>query len=127
MLNLYRSSTINPPRPARSSPGSKIMKRHQDVRHPLPPVIGERDGTRGSRATMVSSTNGLDQTIMFLMNRQLGSDVVLDRQPQHCAPRPIAVEVASLMDSFNVGLAPNVCVGHDRFHDSSSGTPRTRD
>ena len=62
--------------------------------------------------------NGLDQTITFPMNRKLGNDVVwtVSYNTAHHGPSPL--EVASPTDSLNVGLAPNVRVGHDRFHDS---------
>lgn len=115
-LNLYRSSTINPAT-GEVKPGSKIMSVTRTFAIHYRPSSASVTEPRfwGNDGEL---HNGLDQTITFPMNRKLGSDVVwtVSYNTAHHGPSPL--EVASPTDSLNVGLAPNVRVGHDRFHDS---------
>lgn len=115
-LNLYRSSTTNPTT-GEVKPGSKIMSVTKTFAIHYRPSSASSDEPRflGKDGAY---HNGLDQTITFPMNRKLGNDVVwtVSYNTAHSGPSPLGV--ASPTDSLNVGLAPSVRVGHDRFPDS---------
>jgi hypothetical protein len=115
-LNLYRSSTITLAT-GEVKPGSKIMSVTKTFAIHYRPSSASATVPRfwGNDGEL---HNGLDQTITFPMNRKLGSDVVWTVSYNTANHGPSPLGVASETDSLNVGLAPSVLVGHDRFPDS---------
>jgi hypothetical protein len=113
-LNLYRYAHVNPTTGV-TTPGKLIMSVTKTFAiHYRPSSIG------GGESRFMGADhqlhNGIAQNVSFPVNRNLGTDVVwtIGYNTDNSGFAPLHGS-GSPMDSLNVGLAPKVRVGHDRF------------
>ena len=123
-LHLYRASTTNPST-GEVTPGSPITHITRTFNIKFRPSSDPGCGldTNGVAEEFRGSDgmchHGLDQTVVFPISRTLPLDVVwgVSYSSDNSGPNPIGGSNAP-QDSLNVGLAPAVRVGLDRYQDS---------
>jgi hypothetical protein len=122
-LHLYRASTTNPST-GEVTPGPPITHITRTFNIKFRPSSNPSCGTENGVVTEFVGSDGLchhglDQTVVFPISRTLPLDVVwgVSYSSDNSGPNPIGGSNAP-QDSLNVGLAPAVRVGLDRYQDS---------
>ena len=122
-LTLYRASTTNSST-GEVMPGSPITHITRTFNIKFRPSSNPTCGTENGVVTEFVGSDGLchhglDQTVVFPINRTLPLDLVwgVSYSSDNSGPNPIGGSNAP-QDSLNVGLAPKVRVGLDRYQDS---------
>ena len=115
-LNLYRYSKTNP-KTGEVKPGRLITSVTKTFRIHYRPSAQSTSESRymGNDGVL---HNGIAQNITFPVHRDLAGDVVWTVAYNTNTSGVHPLGHASPMDSLNVGLSPEVNVGHDRFPDS---------
>ena len=120
-LTLYRASTTNSST-GEVMPGSPITHITRTFNIKFRPS-SDPTNCNGNTEEFLGSDglchHGLDQTVVFPINRTLPLDLVwgVSYSSDNSGPNPIGGSNAP-QDSLNVGLAPKVRVGLDRYQDS---------